>query len=191
MQSGSGASHGSVTTSPPSGTAPRPPAPPRPSDDTDNASKCPFCGGRADTKRPKLDVIKKVGGSAYDFGGFLETRRPKDSYYKCNGCTMEFVYAEREIESILAGLEVGSKIAGRIKRYYKVDIAAVDLLKNHRTAIVRKVNNHLSFISAHVVKDELIICFCYNQIRTCGTFVKKSRKPVNGDYYLFDKLNKA
>ena len=161
------------------------------SDGASNAGKCPFCGGRADIKRPKLDVIKKMSAEAYGLGGSVETRRMSDIYYKCNGCTMEFVHAEREIESILVGLEIGEKVPNQIKRCYSGSVSAIDLLTEHRTAIVRKANNYLSFISAHIVKDEQMICFCYNNVRTYGTFVKKSKKSSNGDYYLFEKLNKA
>ena len=182
---------GAAARGPSFGDAPGSPTPPSRSNGTGNAGKCPFCGGRADIKRPKLDAIKKMSARAYGFEGSVETRRMGDSYYKCNGCTMEFVYAEREIESILAGLEVGDRVPSQIRRYYNGEVSAIDLLTVHRTAIVRKANNHLSFISAHVVKDELIICFCYNNVRTYGTFVKKSSKSSNGDYYLFEKLNKA
>lgn len=157
----------------------------------DSVTKCPFCGGQAAIKRPKLDLLKKVGGKAYGFEGYVETRRLKDVYYKCNGCMMEYVCADREIESILAGLEVGDSIQGRIKQYYNEDVSVVDLLTEYSTGMVRKANNYLSFISTHVVKDELIICFRYKKVRTFGTFIKRSRKGSNEVYYLFDELNKA
>lgn len=150
---------------------------------------CPFCGGRGLPRRPRLD---RLSGSSVTIGPatlrlVVDTRG--EEYFKCRGCDMAFVFAEREIETILAGLKMGPNIPILAKHYYGDGVTVRDLLTEHRTAMVRKVRSGLSFLSPSAVRNELVMCFNYNGIRTFGSF--RRRRGGRGYYYTFEVLNRA
>lgn len=112
-----------------------------------------------------------------------------EEYYKCHGCDMSFVFADREIETMLPGMMVSLSVPIRIKHYYGGGVSARDLLTRHRTATVRKVRGRLSFFSSKTARNELVVCFNYNGVRTFGSF--RRRRGDNGYYYTFEGLDRA
>ena len=150
---------------------------------------CPFCGGRPAWVRPLLDGAR-IGVRVAGAGASLRTRGSGESYLKCNGCAMEFVPAERDIENILSGLEVEDRVLSLIRLYYGEGVTVTDLLTAYRTAIVRKAHHYRSYVSVSVARNEITICFCRRGVRTFGTFARVS-KPGAGDHYVFKGLGKA
>lgn len=149
---------------------------------------CPLCGGKTLKAVPLLDRIKKAKGPAV--GGSVSIRKSGEEYLKCNGCTAEFVPAERDIKVIMNGLMVKSNIPDQIKHYYGKAIKVYDLLTKHRTAIVRRVNVRRSLLGVSVAKKELIICFKYGGVRTFGSFIREA-DPRRGTRYVFAELSMA
>lgn len=150
---------------------------------------CPFCGGRGLPRRPRLD---RLSGSSVSIGPaslHLAVDSSGEEYFNCRGCDMSFVFAEREIATILSGLKMGPNIPILVKHYYGDGVAVRDLLTQHRTAMVRKVRAGLSFLSPSAVRNELVMCFNYNGIRTFGSF--RRRRGSRGYYYTFEVLNRA
>jgi len=151
---------------------------------------CPFCGGNKIKKLPISDKVKKVNASGSGNGGGLEVESnpDKEYFFKCNGCNLKFVDAERDIDGITNNLQVRANIAILIRKYYHENISVSDLLLKHRVAIVRKPSNFFSFIADKVVEKELIICFLYNGIRTFGSFVKEKDEETGIYRYHFKTL---
>lgn len=152
------------------------------------ADTCPLCGGTSIKRAPLLDRLKEAGGPAV--GVTVKMRKSGEEYLKCNGCTAEFVRAERDIEVIMNGLEVSRNVPVQIGHIYKEAVRVSDLLTEHRTAIVRRVNVGRSLLGVSVAKGELIICFRYKGIRTFGSFVRKA-DPLRGARYVFTELSLA
>lgn len=153
------------------------------------AAPCPFCGGFGLLKKP---VIDRLSGSSVSVGVaslHLVVDSRGEEYYKCNGCNMSFVFADREIETMLPGMMVSLSVAFRIKHYYGGGVSARDLLTKHRTATVRKVRGRLSFFASRIAQNELVMCFNYNGIRTFGSF--RRRRGDNGYYYTFEGLDRV
>ena len=176
------------STAGPSGAGPRR----RPPDTKDApggaATPCPFCGGLGLPKKP---VIDRLSGSSVSVGVaslHLVVDSSGEEYYKCHGCDMSFVFADREVETMLPGMMVDLSVAIRIKHYYGDGVSARDLLTRHRTATVRKVRGRLSFFSSRTARNELIVCFNCNGIRTFGSF--RRRRGANGYYYTFEGLDR-
>ena len=149
---------------------------------------CPVCGGESIRRAPLLDRIKGVGIPAV--GGSLKTRKSCETYLKCHGCTVEFVYAERGIEQIMNGLLVEDNIPDQIEYYYKEAIEVPDLLTKHRTAIIRRVHVKRSLLGVSSAKKELIICFKYKGIRTFGSFIRETDSRRRA-HYVFKELSMA
>ena len=156
----------------------------------DGARTCPFCGGMAVRRRPALSGAK-MGATIGGTGLSLEAGGSEESYLKCNGCTMEFVRADRDVDTILAGLRARRRIAAQIRHYYGEGVTVTDLLTGHVTAMARKANHYRSLASVSVSKKELIICFSYKNIRTFGSFVRKSDRSSGRRYYEFRELSMA
>ena len=152
------------------------------------ATPCPFCGGLGLPKKPG---IGRLSGSQVSVGVaslHLVVDSSGEEYYKCHGCDMSFVFADREVETMLPGMMVDLSVAIRIKHYYGDGVSARDLLTRHRTATVRKVRGRLSFFSSRTARNELIVCFNCNGIRTFGSF--RRRRGANGYYYTFEGLDR-
>lgn len=147
---------------------------------------CPLCGGTSIKRAPLLDRLKELGIPAV--GGTVKTRKSGEEYLRCHGCTAEFVYAERDIKTIMNGLLVQDNVPAQIEHYYKRQIKIPDLLRKHRTAIIRRVNVKRSMLGVSASKKELIICFMYRGVRTSGTFVRET-DPERGVHYAFTELS--
>lgn len=150
---------------------------------------CPFCGGRGLPKKPGMG---RLSGSSVSVGAAslrLVVDSKGEEYYKCHGCDMSFVFADREIGTMLPGMMVSLSVPIRIKHYYGGGVSARDLLTRHRTATVRKVRGRLSFFSSKTARNELVVCFNYNGVRTFGSF--RRRRGDNGYYYTFEGLDRA
>ena len=153
------------------------------------AAPCPFCGGLGLPRKPGID---RLSGSSVSVGVaslHLVVDSRGEEYYKCNGCNMSFVFADREIETMLPGMMADLSVAFRIKHYYGDGVSAHDLLTRHRTATVRKVRGRLSFFASRIAQNEIIVCFNYNGIRTFGSF--RRRRGANGYYYTFEGLDRV
>ena len=150
---------------------------------------CPFCGGRGLPKKPGMG---RLSGSSVSVGAAslrLVVDSKGEEYYKCHGCDMSFVFADREIGTMLPGMMVSLSVPIRIKHYYGGGVSARDLLTRHRTATVRKVRGRLSFFSSKTARNELVVCFNCNGVRTFGSF--RRRRGDNGYYYTFEGLDRA
>lgn len=150
---------------------------------------CPFCGGLALPKRPALD---RLSGSSLALGPAslsLAAGTGGEEYYACRGCGMAFVFAEREIETMLPGMEMDTNIPDLVEFYYGGGLTVRALLTEHRTAMVRKVRAGLSFLSPAAARSELIMCFNHRGVRTFGSF--RRRRGGRGFYYTFEELNRA
>ena len=150
---------------------------------------CPFCGGRGLPKKPGID---RLSGSSVSVGAAslrLVVDSKGEEYYKCHGCDMSFVLADREIETILPGMMVNLSVPIRIRHYYGGGVSARDLLTRHCAAAVRKARGRLSFFASRMAQNELVLCFNYNGIRTFGSF--RRRRGANGYYYTFEGLDRA
>lgn len=147
---------------------------------------CPLCGGTSIKRAPLLDRLKELGIPTV--GGIIKTRKSGEEYLKCHGCTAEFIYAERDIKTIMNGLLVEDNVPAQIEHYYKRQIKIPDLLRKHRTAIIRRVNVKRSMLGISAAKKELIICFMYRGVRTFGTFVREA-DPGRGVHYVFTELS--
>lgn len=164
------------------GTPLRPPAP-------EGAAPCPFCGGVGLPKRPWGD---RISGSSIgtDVASLrLVVDSSGEEYFKCHGCNTSFVFADREIGTILPGLRMRPRVPLLAKHYYGDGVSVHDLLTRHRTAIVRKIHGRLSFISARTARNELVVCLNYNGVRTFGSL--RRRRGRNGYYYELRGLDRA
>ena len=160
-------------------------APPPP----EGSAPCPFCGGVGLPKRPWGD---RISGSSIgtDVASLrLVVDSSGEEYFKCHGCNTSFVFADREIGTILPGLRMRPKVALLAKHYYGDGVSVHDLLTRHRTAIVRKIHGRLSFISARTARNELVVCLNYNGVRTFGSL--RRRRGCNGYYYELRGLDRA
>ena len=154
----------------------------------DTYRTCPFCGGRAFPKRPLLDKMR-LGGRVAGTGLSLRARS-KETYLHCNGCTIDFVRADRDIKTIEAGLRIDPRAALQIKHYHGEDVTVYDLLHSCVTGMARMVRPGRSLASVSVDKDELLVCFLHRGIRTFGSLVR--RRDRNGGYhYVLTGLSKA
>lgn len=152
---------------------------------------CPFCGGSPVKKRPWLAGTRIAAGAA-GIGASLEAPDSREEYLQCRGCMIEYVDAERDIETILQGLRVERAVAFQIRSYYgEGGPTAADLLARHRTAIVRRAAGRRSILSVSVDRGELIACFLYNGVRTFGLLVKSGDGPDGASRYVFRWLSKA
>lgn len=136
-------------------------------------------------KEPLAGRVEEAGGSIAGSGISAKLRKSDDAYFACNGCTMAFVDADRDIEGILYNLKSGANIAYKTRHFYGGEITPRELLEDYRTAIVRKVSPKRSLLSVSLAKKELIICFSYKGFRTYGSFIKKK------DHYEFRELSRA
>lgn len=152
------------------------------------ADTCPLCGEASIKRAPLLDRLKEAGVPAV--GVTVKMRKSDEEYLKCNGCTAEFVRAERDIKVIMNGLMVSRNVPVQIRHIYNENVAVSDLLTKHRTAIIRKVNARRSPLGVSATKKELIICFKYKKTRTFGSFVRKA-DPLRGARYVFTELSLA
>lgn len=152
---------------------------------------CPFCGGSPVKKKPWLAGARIAAGAA-GIGASLEAADPREEYLQCRGCMIEYVDAERDIETILQGLRVERAVAFQIRSYYgEGGPTAADLLARHCTAIVRRAAGRRSILSVSVDRGELIACFLYNGVRTFGSLVKSGDGPGGASRYVFRWLSKA
>ena len=151
---------------------------------------CPFCGGRPAKRGPALDGVK-IGFRAAGVEASIDAKGSGETYYRCNGCMIEYADAERDIETILRGLRVEREVAYQIRAYYGDGPTATDLLTRHRTAIVRRAHRRRSVLSVSVDGGELIACFLYNGVRTFGTLAKTDGGPGGTSYYVFRGLGRA
>lgn len=140
--------------------------------------------------RPFLNVAK-IGIQVAGTGASLRTRKSGRPYLGCDGCSAEFVPAERDIRNILSGLRVEQRVLPRIRLYHGEGVTVTDLLTEHRTAIVKRVRRYRSYVSVSVPRNEILICFCCGGVRTYGTFARRSKRSGYGDHYVFKELNKA
>lgn len=151
--------------------------------------ECPFCGGRGLPRRPGMD---RLSGSSVSVGPaslHLAVDPKGERYYMCRGCNMAFVFAEREIETMLPGMIVGPNIPILVRHYYGDDTTVRALLTEHRTAMVRKVRGRLSLLAPVAAGSELVMCFRHKGVRTFGSFRRK--RGDRGYYYAFEELNRA
>jgi hypothetical protein len=64
-----------------------------------DSEPCPFCGGNKIKKLPLSDKVKKANATGAGNGGGIEieSNPDKEYFFKCNGCNLKFVDAERDI----------------------------------------------------------------------------------------------
>ena len=151
---------------------------------------CPFCGGRPAKRGTALDGVK-IGFRAAGVEASIDAKGSGETYYRCNGCMIEYADAERDIETILRGLRVEHEVAYQIRAYYGDGPTATDLLTRHRTAIVRRAHRRRSVLSVSVDGGELIACFLYNGVRTFGTLARVDGGPGGTSHYVFRGLGRA
>ena len=151
---------------------------------------CPFCGGRPVKRGPWL-AGARISAKGGGIGGSLRSPGPCDTYLKCNGCMIEYVSAERDIETILRGLRVEHEVAFQMRCYYGEAMTVEKLLAGCRTAIVRRANRRRSVLSVSVDGSELIVCFLHEGVRTFGSFVKTDDGPGGTSHYVFRSLSRA
>ena len=154
----------------------------------DSPRTCPFCGGRALRKRPLLGGVELGAGMA---GVALSVKSPrsKESYLHCNGCMIDYIRADRDVETVAAGLLVGPWVALQARHYYGEGVAVSDLLRRHCTGMARRVHPLRSIASVSVAKNELLACFSYAGVRTFGSLVRRRRGGVGR--YVLGELDKA
>lgn len=150
---------------------------------------CPFCGGRGLPRRPGLG---RLSGSSVTIGPAslrLAVDLGGEEYFECRGCGMAYVFAEREIGTMLPDMRMGLNIPILVKHYHGDGVTVRALLTEHRTAMVRKVRGSLSFLSPSTARNELVMCFNHGGVRTFGSF--RRRRGERGYYYTFEELNRA
>ena len=154
----------------------------------DSPRTCPFCGGRALRKRPLLGGVELGAGMA---GAALSVKSPRsaESYLHCNGCMIDYIRADRDAETVAAGLLIEPWAAFQARHYYGEGVAVSDLLRGHCTGMARRVRPGRSVSSVSVVKGELLACFSYRGVRTFGSLVRRRRGGV--DFYVLRGLGKA
>lgn len=155
----------------------------------DSPCTCPFCGAKASLKKPSLDGIR-LGGKVAGTGLSIRARS-KETYLHCNGCTFEFVRADRDIATIAAGLRVDPRVAYQIRHYHGEGVTVSDLLGRSITGMARKVNRIRSLASVSVARDELLVCFLHGGVRTFGSFVKSDDGPEGTSCYTLRSLSRA
>ena len=149
---------------------------------------CPFCGGRASQRRPRLGEMRlgvKMAGASLS----VKSPRSEESYLHCNGCMIDYIRADRDVETIAAGLQIEPWAAFQARHYYGEGVAVSDLLRRHCTGMARMVHPLRSLTSVSVVKGELLACLSYAGIRTFGSLVRRRRGGV--DFYVLRGLGKA
>lgn len=154
----------------------------------DSPRTCPFCGGRALRKRPLLDGVE-LGASMAGASLSVKSPRSKESYLHCNGCMIDYIRADRDVETVAAGLLIEPWAAFQARHYYGEGVAVSDLLRRHCTGMARRVHPLRSLTSVSVVKGELLACFSYAGVRTFGSLVRRRRGGV--DFYVLGGLGKA
>lgn len=154
----------------------------------DSPRTCPFCGGRALRKKPALDGME-LGARVSGAGLSFKAPKAGESYLHCNGCTIDYIRADRDIETIAAGLLIGPLVALQARHYYGEGVAVSDLLRRHCTGMARRVHPLRSLASVSVAKDELLACFSYGGIRTFGSLVRRRKGGVV--FYVLGGLDKA
>lgn len=154
----------------------------------DGPLACPFCGGRASRKRPPL-AGARISGTLPGVGLSLAAAAPVVSYLHCNGCTIDYVRADRDVETVAAGLRVDPRAALQARHYYGEGVTVSDLLRCHLTAMARRVSARRSIASVSVSGRELLACFSYGGVRTYGSLVL--RRGGTGDHYTLRGLGKA
>ena len=155
----------------------------------DSPRTCPFCGGRALRKRPAL-AGAKVSAALAGTGASLEAPRSAP-YLHCNGCTFDFVRADRDVKTIAAGLHVDPRVAHQIRHYHGEGVTVSDLLDRSVIGMARRVHRLRSLVSVSVARDELLVCFLHGGIRTFGSFVKSDGGPGGTTRYTFRGLSRA
>lgn len=154
----------------------------------DGPRTCPFCGGRASRRRPPLDGAE-LRGAVAGAGLSVRTARTGGWYLHCDGCTADYVRADRDIETIAAGLRVDPRVPLQVRHYYGEGLTVSDLLRCHLAAMARRVHARRSLASVHVDRGELLPCFSYRGVRTFGSLVR--RRGKGGYHYALRGLSKA
>lgn len=154
----------------------------------DSPRTCPFCGGRAQRRRPALDGARlgvKIAGTG------LSLKAPKSgrSYLHCNGCMIDYIRADRDVETVASGLLAEPLAALQARLYYGEGVAVSDLLRCHCTGMARRVRPGRSLASVSVVRGELLACFSYGGVRTYGTLALRRAGGV--DRYVLRGLGRA
>ncbi|MCV0409360.1 hypothetical protein [Nitrosopumilus sp.] len=148
----------------------------------ENHDVCPFCGGKPIKKNPYSDRVKKagIGAGALEVSGSgnveMDPNPEKEEYFLCNGCNQKYVWADIDINLILKHLKGEENIPKLIKYYYPDNVSLTDLLTKHRTGIVRRHSDKVSWLSNMIIKRQLYICFNYDGKRTFGTFIRKEKE---------------
>ena len=154
----------------------------------DSPRTCPFCGGRALRMVPLLDGARlgvKVAGT----GLSLKAPRSGQSYLHCNGCMIDYIRADRGVETVTSGLLAEPLAALRARLYYGEGVSVSDLLHCHCTGMARRVRPGRSLASVSVVKGELLACFSYGGVRTYGSLVLRRTGGI--DRYVLRGLGRA
>lgn len=155
----------------------------------DGPRTCPFCGGRASRRRPPLGGAE-LGASAAGVGLSLRAAGAGGWYLHCDGCTADFVRADRDVGTIVAGLRVDPRAALQVRHYHGEGVRVSDLLLRHLAAMARRVNARRSLASVSVDRGELLACFSHRGVRTYGSLVRR-RDGGGYDHYVLRGLGKA
>ena len=119
----------------------------------------------------------------------MRTARAGGWYLHCDGCTTDYVRADRDVETIAAGLRVDPRVPLQVRHYCGEGVTVSDLLDGHLAAMARRVHARRSLASVHVDRGELFLCFSYRGIRTFGSLVR--RRGRRGYHYLLRGLSRA
>ncbi len=141
----------------------------------DGPRTCPFCGGRASRRRPPLDGAE-LRGAAAGAGLSAGTAGAGGSHLHCDGCTADYVRADRDVETVAAGLRVDPRVPLQVRHYYGEGPTVSGLPRCRLAAMARRVHARRSLATVHVDRAELLPCFSYRGVRTFGSLVRRRGK---------------
>ena len=113
------------------------------------------------------------GGGRRPVGG---DGRGGGSHLHCGGCTADYVRADRDVETIAAGLRVDPRVPLQVRHYYGEGPTVSGLLRCRLAAMARRVHARRSPASARADRAELLPCFSYRGVRTFGPLVRRRGK---------------
>ncbi len=131
-----------------------------------------------------------MGASAGGIGATLRLSGRGETYLKCYGCMIEYIYTGRDARTLLPGLQVERRAALQIQCYHGRGMTARDLLARHCTAVVRRARGRRSALSVSVDGDELIACFVHGGVRTFGPLVRRDGGQGGASRYTLGGLSR-
>jgi len=148
--------------------------------------RCPLCGDIPTMHQHLSDRLRALRGgvgvpavAGGDAAINLDPNVRPENYFYSNGCKMLYVdVSSFDINIILDNLRIDPLVEDPFRHYYGSRVTVEELIKNHRTGIIRKPRNMLSFLTDRIFKSKLYVGFNFEGKRTFGTFVKIKKDEI-------------